>query len=62
MPLDELHRQVAVIALSAAARHGFALAGGCALIAYGVIGRPTEDVVMWSVKLSRWEMSQAELA
>jgi hypothetical protein len=44
---------VAAIALRAAARYGFALAGGCALIAHGVIGRPTEDVVMRSVKLSR---------
>jgi len=52
MPLDELHREVAVIALHAAARHGFALAGGCALITYGVIARPTEDVVMWAVGVS----------
>lgn len=44
MPLGELHRQVASIVLRAAARHGFALAGGCALIAHGLIDRPTEDV------------------
>jgi len=44
MPLRELHRQVAAIALRAAARHGFALGGGNALIAYGVISRPTQDV------------------
>jgi hypothetical protein len=43
MPLRELHRRVAAIALRAAARHGFAL-GGNALIAYGVISRPTQDV------------------
>jgi nucleotidyltransferase AbiEii toxin of type IV toxin-antitoxin system len=48
MPLDDLHREVAVIALSAAARHGFALAGGCALIEYGVIARPTEDVDLFT--------------
>jgi hypothetical protein len=48
MPLDDLHREVAVIALSAAARHGFALAGGCALMAYGVIARPTEDVDLFT--------------
>ena len=48
MPLDDLHREVAVIALSAAARHGFALAGGCALIAHGVIGRLTEDVDLFT--------------
>jgi hypothetical protein len=36
MPVDEFHRQVAVIALGASAGHGFALAGGNALIAHGV--------------------------
>jgi hypothetical protein len=48
MPLGELHCQVATIALRAAARHGFALAGGCALIAHGVIDRPTEDVDLFT--------------
>jgi hypothetical protein len=44
MPLRELHRRVAAIALRAAARYGFALGGGNALIAHGVISRPTQDV------------------
>lgn len=44
MPLRELHREVAAIALRAAARHGFALGGGNALIAHGVISRLTQDV------------------
>jgi hypothetical protein len=48
MPLDELHRQVAAIALGAARRHGFALGGGTALIAHGVIDRPTEDVDLFT--------------
>jgi hypothetical protein len=48
MPLGDLHREVATIALRAAARHGFALAGGCALIAHGVIDRPTEDVDLFT--------------
>ena len=48
MPLSELHREVAVIALRAAAPHGFALGGGNALIAHGVIERPTEDVDVFS--------------
>jgi hypothetical protein len=48
MPLNELHREVAAIALGAAARHGFALAGGNALIAHGVIDRPTDDVDLFS--------------
>jgi Nucleotidyl transferase AbiEii toxin, Type IV TA system len=48
MPLDELHRQVAAIALRAAARHGFALGGGNALIAHGVIDRFTADVDLFT--------------
>jgi Nucleotidyl transferase AbiEii toxin, Type IV TA system len=48
MPLSELHREVAAIALRAAAEHGFALAGGCALIMHGVIDRPTEDVDLFT--------------
>jgi Nucleotidyl transferase AbiEii toxin, Type IV TA system len=48
MPIDELHREVAAIALRAAARHGFALAGGNALIAHGIIDRPTDDVDLFS--------------
>ncbi|MEP7022969.1 MAG: nucleotidyl transferase AbiEii/AbiGii toxin family protein [Actinomycetota bacterium] len=48
MPLTELHREVAAIALRAASRHGFALAGGNALIAHGIIDRPTDDVDLFS--------------
>jgi hypothetical protein len=48
MPVDELHRQVAAIALRAAARHGFALGGGNALIAHGIVDRPTEDVDLFT--------------
>jgi Nucleotidyl transferase AbiEii toxin, Type IV TA system len=48
MPLDDLHRQVAAIALRAASRHGFALGGGNALIQYGVISRLTEDVDLFT--------------
>jgi Nucleotidyl transferase AbiEii toxin, Type IV TA system len=48
MPLDELHRQVAAIALRAAGRHGFALGGGNALIQHGVITRLTEDVDLFT--------------
>jgi len=35
MPVSELHRQVAAVALGAAAEHGFALGGGNALLAHG---------------------------
>jgi hypothetical protein len=48
MPISKLQREVATVALRAAARHGFALAGGNALIAHGIIDRPTEDVDLFS--------------
>jgi hypothetical protein len=48
MPVSDLHRQVAAVALSAAARHGFALGGGNALIAHGIIDRTTEDVDLFT--------------
>jgi hypothetical protein len=41
MPVSDLHRQVAAVALAAAREHGFALGGGNALLAHGVISRPT---------------------
>jgi hypothetical protein len=48
MPISSLHREVAVIALRAAAPHGFALGGGNALIVHGVTERPTQDVDVFS--------------
>jgi hypothetical protein len=48
MPINDLQREVATIALRVASRHGFALAGGNALIAHGLIDRPTEDVDLFS--------------
>lgn len=48
MPIEELQREVATIALRTAGRHGFALAGGNALIAHGIIDRPTDDVDLFS--------------
>jgi Nucleotidyl transferase AbiEii toxin, Type IV TA system len=48
VPVSELHREVAAVALTAAARYGFALGGGNALIAHGIIDRPTEDVDLFT--------------
>jgi Nucleotidyl transferase AbiEii toxin, Type IV TA system len=48
MPIDALHRTVAEIALRAAAQHGFALAGGNALIVHGLIDRETQDVDLFT--------------
>ena len=48
MPVSPLHGQVAAVALRAAARHGFALGGGNALMAHGVIDRLTRDVDLFT--------------
>ncbi len=48
MPIDQLQREIATIALRVAGRHGFALAGGNALIAHGIIDRSTDDVDLFS--------------
>jgi hypothetical protein len=48
MPIDEFHRRVAVAALRVVAEHGFALGGGNALIAHGIIDRQTEDVDLFT--------------
>jgi hypothetical protein len=48
MALDAFQARVAQVALSAAAAHGFALAGGNALVAHGLLSRPTEDVDLFT--------------
>jgi hypothetical protein len=48
MPINELHRRVASVALRVATRYGFALGGGNALIAHGLITRPTQDVDLFT--------------
>lgn len=48
MPLDELHKRVASVALHAGVGHGFALGGSNALIAHGLIQRPTLDVDLFT--------------
>jgi hypothetical protein len=45
---SKFQAEVAAVALRAAARHGFALAGGNALAVHGIISRPTEDVDLFS--------------
>jgi hypothetical protein len=48
MPVSDLHHRVAAVALAAAAKHGFAVGGGNALLAHGVITRPTQDVDLFT--------------
>lgn len=44
MPVSLFQRQVATVALRAAARYGFVLGGGNALIMHGIVDRYTADV------------------
>src|SRR6266536_2934330 len=44
VPVNEFHRQVAAIVLRVAAEYGFAVGGGTALIAHGIVDRYTADL------------------
>jgi hypothetical protein len=44
----EFQTEVARVALGVAASHGFALGGGQALVAMGIVDRPTEDVDLFT--------------
>ncbi|MEU8192671.1 nucleotidyl transferase AbiEii/AbiGii toxin family protein [Microbispora amethystogenes] len=46
--MDDFHRRLAGIALTAATDHGFALAGGYAVQAHGVLERPSEDIDLFT--------------
>lgn len=48
MGIDPVQAEVASIALTAATDRGFALAGGNALVAHGLVDRPTQDVDLFS--------------
>ena len=48
MPVSGLRRQLAALALAVAGEHGFALGGGNALLAYGVISRPAWDAGLFT--------------
>jgi predicted nucleotidyltransferase component of viral defense system len=48
MPLREIHRRLASVALRATSEFGFALGGGNALIAHGIIDRFTQDVDLFT--------------
>lgn len=48
MPVIALHVQVVGIALGTSARHGIALGGGKAPLAYGLISWPTSDVDLFT--------------
>jgi hypothetical protein len=49
--LDPVHRRLAEIGLRVSGRYGFALAGGYAVQAHGILERPSEDVDLFTA----WE-------
>jgi hypothetical protein len=55
MPISNLHRLVAATVLRVAASRGFALGGGNALIAHGVVDRLTNDVDVFTDEEDRVE-------
>ncbi|WP_020521742.1 nucleotidyl transferase AbiEii/AbiGii toxin family protein [Catelliglobosispora koreensis] len=48
MSTDPFQAEVTRLALSAAAPHGYALAGGQALMAHGIVSRHTEDIDLFT--------------
>jgi hypothetical protein len=57
--VDAFHERLARLGLSAADRYGFALAGGYAVQAAGLLQRPSEDVDLFTAWDRRSEFSAA---
>nr|WP_062336745.1 nucleotidyl transferase AbiEii/AbiGii toxin family protein [Herbidospora sakaeratensis] len=51
--MDDFHERLARVALQAAADHGFALAGGYAVQAHGLLQRPSEDLDLFTSSARR---------
>jgi hypothetical protein len=57
--VDPTHRRLAQVGLQAAARYGFALAGGYAVQEHGLIQRPSEDVDLFTAWDHRADFTDA---
>jgi hypothetical protein len=57
--VDQRHADLARIGLTAVGRYGFALAGGYALAAHGLIDRPSEDVDLFTNHIEPDEFTEA---
>jgi hypothetical protein len=60
--MDAYHERLAKVGLAAAQRYGFALAGGYAVQAAGLVIRPSEDVDLFTAWERRAEFDSAVLA
>lgn len=61
MPVNEFHHQVAAIVLRVAAEYGFAVGGGTALIAHGIVDRYTADLDLVSPQEGAVEAAAARV-
>ncbi len=61
MPVNEFHHQVATIVLRVAAEYGFAVGGGTALIAHGIVDRYTADLDLVSPQEGAVEAAAARV-
>ena len=52
--MEPVHLRLAEVGLRVAGRYGFALAGGYAVQAHGLLSRPSEDVDLFTA----WECRQ----
>lgn len=57
--MDPRHTELARLGLAAVGRYGFALAGGYALAAHGLLDRPSEDVDLFTNRLEPAEFTRA---
>lgn len=62
MTLDPLLAEIAQIALGLKSAEGFALAGGGAMLAYGLVTRPTDDIDLFAWDVGRLESLTTELS
>jgi hypothetical protein len=60
--VDSFHERLAHVGLAALARYGFALAGGYAVQAHGLLERPSEDVDMFTTLAAEQAFPEAVLA
>ena len=59
LSMDSGHLKLAEVALRAASRYGFALAGGYAVQAHGILDRPSEDVDLFTAWERRGDFATA---
>ena len=60
--MDSVHLKLAELGLRVAGRYGFALAGGYAVQAHGILSRPSEDVDLFTAWERRADFSAAVAA